>query len=74
MYYVGETIEDKAEADRVFLNNMLRLVEADNTWFGRVLKMLRRRRALEYYEGVTAFGGPAYWEGKNEPNNEEGMV
>lgn len=67
MYYFGETIEDKAEADRVFLNNMLRLVEADNTWLGRILKMFRRRRALEYYECVTAFGGPAYWADKNEP-------
>lgn len=67
MYHVGRrTLADKEEADRVFLNNLLRLIEADNGW----LKMFRRRRALKYYEGVTAFGGPAYWEGKNKPARE----
>lgn len=61
MYHVGETLADKEEADRVFLNNMLRLIEAGTGW----LKIFRRRRALKYYEAVTAFGGPAFWSGKN---------
>ena len=62
MYHVGATLEDKEEADRVFLNNLLRLIEARSN---RFLKPLRRRRALKYYEAVVVFGGPAYWSGKN---------
>lgn len=66
MYHVGQTVADKEEADRVFLNNLLRLIEAGSGW----LKMLRRRRALDYYQAVVAFGGPAYWAGKNSPTEE----
>lgn len=66
MYLFGQTLADKEEADRVFLNNLLRLIEAGSGW----LKMLRRRRALKYYEAVVAFGGPAYWDGKNKPEQE----
>lgn len=62
MYHVGTKLEDKDEADRVFLNNMLRLIE---TRTNRFMKLLRRRRALKYYEAVVVFGGPAYWKGKN---------
>lgn len=62
MYGVGKTIEDKEEADRVFLNNMLRLVEAKKGWW--FPHSLARRRALKYYEAVLNFGGPAFWEGK----------
>jgi len=61
MYHKGKTIEDKEEADRVFLNNMLRLIEAGS----KILKPFRRRRALFYYENVVVFGGPAFWQGKN---------
>jgi hypothetical protein len=62
MYHTGETIEDKNEADRVFLNNMLRLITAKtkHKW----LRRLRRRRALLYYFAVKNFGGPAFWDGK----------
>lgn len=65
MYSVGETISDKDEADRVFLNNMLRLVEAAGgpEW----LRRLRANRAHTYYLAVKTFGGPAFWSGKNEP-------
>ena len=69
MYHVGQTVDDKQEADRVFLNNMLRLIEDASGW----LKCLRRRRALKYYEAVVVFGGPAYWAGKNAPSH-EGLV
>ncbi|MEX2524481.1 MAG: hypothetical protein WD750_05955 [Gammaproteobacteria bacterium] len=65
MYAQGRDIEDKRQADRVFLNNMLRLVERERGIVGRLLKPLRRRRALKYYEAVNAFGGPAFWSGKN---------
>lgn len=70
MYTVGTSLADKEEADRVYLNNMLRLIEADNSWFGSLLKMPRRRRALVNYEFVTAFGGPAFWAGKNKAAEE----
>jgi hypothetical protein len=65
MYWAGRSAEDKDEADRTFLNNLLRLVEARRGLVGRLLKPFRRRRALKYYEAVVAFGGPAFWAGKN---------
>jgi len=60
-------IEDKEEADRIFLNNMLRLIEAKTKW--RWLKFLRRRRAYKYYLAVKYFGAPAFWVGKNKDEN-----
>jgi hypothetical protein len=65
MYSVGRSAEDKDESDRTFLNNMLRLVETRRGLLDRLLKPFRRRRALKYYEAVVAFGGPAFWAGKN---------
>jgi len=63
MYAAGSTLAEKEEADRVFLNNMLRLVEsAGGLW---LLQRLRRRRAWIYYQAVYRFGGPAFWSGKN---------
>lgn len=64
MYAAGSTLADKEEADRVFLNNMLRLIEAAGGWWP--LPSLRRRRALLYYEAVQNFGGPAFWQEKNK--------
>jgi hypothetical protein len=72
MYAQGATIEEKEQADRVFLNNMLRLIEADYhksripIWRG-ILASLRRHAAITYYNAVHDFGGPAFWKGKNEP-------
>jgi len=63
MYTVGRTLADKKEADRVFLNNMLRIVEHAGGW--QILKTARRTRAREYYQAVRLFGGPAFWDGKN---------
>ena len=63
-YYRGKTIEDKKEADRRFLNNMLRLIEADTNRLRKFIKPLMRRRALKYYEAVNRFGGTAFWSGK----------
>lgn len=63
MYAEGETVEDKAEADRVFLNNMIRIIEAESCGF---LKTPRRLRAVKYYSAVKDFGGPAFWAGKNK--------
>jgi len=63
MYENGWKLEDKEEADRVFLNNMLRIIEAKS---GLVLKWLRCQRAMTYYSAVRDFGGPAFWAGKNK--------
>lgn len=62
MYNEGRTLEDKMQADRVMLNNMLRLIDRGNRWYRP--KLLMRRRALKYYYAVKCFGGPAFWQGK----------
>ena len=64
MYERGKTELDREEADRVFLNNMLRLVEANSNF---IMKPLRRQRALTYYAAVRDFGGPSFWNTKNRP-------
>lgn len=66
-YAAGATIADKDAADRAFHNNMLRLIDADTSRLGRMLKPLRRRRAWVYYEAVQHLGGPAFWAEKNPP-------
>jgi len=66
-YAVGTTIDDKIEADRIFMNNMVRLISAGKWW----LKGLRMRRARKYYLAVKHFGGPAFWSGKNKPEEME---
>lgn len=64
-YQIGDTLADKEQADREFLNNMLRIIQSapSGQWpvIGPVLCMLRRRRALKYYDAVSLFGGPAFW-------------
>lgn len=69
MYALGESIEDKEQSDRVFLNNLLRLIDKAPSggilFFGRILTLLRHRRALKYFEAVSLLGGPAFWAGKH---------
>jgi len=62
MYGCGEREEDREEADRVFLNNMVRLI-SDGIC---LLRPLRRWRAKQYYWAVRYFGGPAFWNDKND--------
>jgi len=62
MYYMGVDITDKEEADRVFLNNMNRIIETKTKW--KWLRWLRKERAAKYYYAVKWFGGPAFWENK----------
>lgn len=62
MYNEGRTLEDKKEADRVMLNNILRLIDFHPKWYRP--KFLMRRRAKKYYYAVKCFGGPAFWAGK----------
>lgn len=67
MYLFGNTIDDKDRADRVLLNNIIRIIEAKTTknWFGRnILKPLRYRRAKIYYDAVHYLGGSFYWANK----------
>lgn len=70
MYAQGDTIADKEQADRAFLNNMLRIIESKSI---RILLWPRRMRAMKYYSAVRDFGGPAFWQGKNAPG-ELGMI
>lgn len=70
MYHVGKTIKDKDEADRVFLNNMIRIILAQPKWKGlrwveKSIKWLRLGRAQKYFSAVCLYGGPAFWAGKN---------
>ena len=70
-YKMGRTNADKEAADRRFKNNLYRKIELDKKWWrnNRVIKALMRRRARIYYQAVKEFGGPAFWDGKN--NTEE---
>ena len=52
MYKIGETDQDKVDADDVFLNNMIRIIEANTT--NKQLMCLRLRRARIYY-GPSSF-------------------
>ena len=61
------TIECKEEADRVFLNNLIRIIEAKTQ--SNLLAALRKRRARTYYHAVKTFGGPAFWKNKNLSEN-----
>lgn len=66
MYGEGKNLKDKEEADRVFLNNMVRIIEAETeSW---IFKWLRMRRANKYFWAVSTFGGPAFWANKNQPS------
>jgi len=62
MYDVGETELDKRISDRVFLNNLVRIVEAK----GGLFKTFRLIRCVIMYYSVAVFGGPAFWMGKND--------
>lgn len=63
MYLVGQTEADREQADRVFLNNILRIVEAASAnWFTRYA---RRKLALHYYSVVRDMGAVYFWADKN---------
>jgi hypothetical protein len=64
MYYYGENNQDKEEADRVFLNNMVRIINNDSDDI--FLKIARLAEAKIYHEMVKDFGRAAFWEGKNQ--------
>ncbi len=64
MYWVGKTERDREEADRAFLNNMVRIISDQS---GVILRPFRRYRAMTYYGFVQDIGGPAFWDSKNPP-------
>jgi hypothetical protein len=65
MYHFGKDDLDKSRADRVFLNNLIRIINKNTK--NRFMRMLRYRRAKTYYSMVCVFGGPAFWSDKNKP-------
>ena len=65
MYSSGKDRADKETADIVFLNNLVRLIDGDPTF--EPVMAIRRQQAMVYYTAVRDFGGPAFWDGKNKP-------
>jgi hypothetical protein len=71
MYAMGVDEADREQADRVFLNNLMRVIVSKTK--NNFLKWLRMRRAEKYYRAVRLFGGIAFWELKNDAS-EMGIV
>lgn len=63
-YGFGTTHEDREEADRIFHNNMNRLITRDSVKWYKPTR-LQRIRAYTYYVAVKRHGGEAFWAGKN---------
>ena len=61
MYAEGKVQSDKWFADRMFLENMLDLIDRESSIW---LKWLRRTRAMSYYSAVCDLGSQAFWTGK----------
>ena len=60
MYHIGQTDDEKRNADRIFLTNMIQIINYKGGW----LAPLRRLRALKYYEAVYYYGDDAFWKDK----------
>jgi len=54
MYHAGGSDQDRLNADRIFLHNMLTLISRSNRWC--VIKAYGRQKAWWYYRGVRRFG------------------
>ena len=63
MYLVGRTEADREEADRVFRNNMLRIVNSGSTY--SLVRYARRKMAHYYYKVVRNDGAIYFWADKN---------
>jgi len=63
MYAVGKNDHDKRIADRVFINNLNRIVKASHP----LLRPIRKIAARAYYEAVAKFGDEAFWKDKVYP-------
>jgi hypothetical protein len=62
-YAQDRTEEGLFAADRIFLNNMLRIVAAAGGF--QLLIWLRRRLAHMYFMSVRKWGGPCYHDSRN---------
>ena len=60
--YAEYTEEAKQTADKVFRDNIVRIVNAKTKW--NWLRKLRYKSAQAYYILVICFGGPFFWKGK----------
>ena len=70
-YWVGI---DRAEADLMFLDNMLDIIGRKTTRFpvlGKILRFLRRHRAITYYNMAAEGGGPAWMVAQKERRAKE---
>ena len=65
MYHHGKTDDDKRDADTVFYENMIAIVNKGS----RIFRPMRTLRAKLYYVAVDKFGNQAFWNGKHEPIN-----
>lgn len=59
-YAIGKTAEDKKIADHRFLDNMLKIINTQSK--SSVLRILRRYRAVSYYNLVVECGEDAFKE------------
>ena len=61
MYSFGEkTAEYKDIADKVFLSNMLTIIDKKTRY--KALKYLRKKRAFKYYVAVSTFGDACFYD------------
>jgi len=67
MYHVGENLEDKKQSDRVFLNNLIRII--DSTTKYRFMLGFKFKIAKMAYKFVKDFGGKYFWDNKNKSEN-----
>jgi hypothetical protein len=65
-HWPEDTEEARLRADRIFFNNMLRIVNAKTK--NRLLLALRRLRCKTYYKMVRSFGATAYFMDRNLEN------
>lgn len=73
MYHFGVDREDKGQADRMFLFNLITLVDKHCKRDGILNRMQRvacREAAFIYYKAVANWGLTAFWSGKFQPRGE----
>ena len=62
-FWPYDTEEGRELADRVFRNNLLRIVRVKTA--NAILRFLRERRCITYYKAVRNFGAEHYFAGRN---------
>lgn len=64
MYALGLDKNDKWLSDVVFLTNMNTFIESG----AKILRGIRRYRAMSYFSMVRDFGGSSFWPNKKKPD------